>query len=120
MTDAVKLGIFSALVFLAAYGCSFIYTLPLALLLLLSFYFTAFSWIFNRQLQKAYADQNKNKFTQVFMGFTGIKILTSLVLLVVFLYLFKENKFTIGICTMAYYMLYTVFEVVLWRGKLKP
>ena len=118
MSDAVKLLVFSAVTLAAAYGLSFLFPLPFLLLLLLSFYFTAFSFIFNKQLAMAYNNENKNKFTQVFTGLTAIKILTSLILLVCFLYMFKENKLYIGVCTMAYYFAYTVFEVVLWKGKL--
>ena len=120
MKDEVKLFIFSSILFAAAYGASSLFPLPFILLLVLSFYFTTFSWLFNSRLQKAYGDANKNKFTQVFMGFTGIKIISALALLVCFLSLFKENKLNIGVFTMAYYMLYTIFEVVLWKGKLKP
>jgi hypothetical protein len=118
MSDAAKLLVFSAVVFAAAYGLSFLFPLPLLLLILLTFYFTSFTFIFNKQLVKAYSDENKNKFTQIFMGFTGIKLLSSLVLLVCFLYLFKENRMYIGICTMAFYFAYTTFEVILWKGKL--
>jgi hypothetical protein len=119
MRDEVKLIIFSVVIFAAAYFSSFLFDLPLALLLLLTFYFTCFSYILNSLLQKAVNDENKNKFTQVFLGLTGIKILSSLILLVCFLYMFKGNKLHIGICTMGYYMLYTVFEVTLWKAKLK-
>ncbi len=118
MKDEVKLIIFSVAIFAAAYASSFLFDLPLVLLLLLSFYFTGFTFVLNARLQKALNDENKNKFTQVFMGLTGIKILSSLILLVCFLYMFKANKLHMGICTMSYYMLYTVFEVALWRKKL--
>lgn len=118
MSDDAKLFAFSVVILGAAYGLSFVFPLPFLLLALLTFYFTGFSYIFNKQLKKAYDHQNKNKFTQVFTGMTGIKLLTSLILLVAFLYVFKENRLYIGVCTMAYYMAYTTFEVILWKGKL--
>lgn len=119
MSDEIKLFVFSAIVFAVGYGATYLFPLPFILLLLLSFYFTAYSWIFNKRLQKAYKDENKNKFTQVFVGLTGIKILSSLILLAVFLYLFKEDRLNIGVCVMGYYFFYTAFEVTLWRSKLR-
>jgi len=120
MKDQLKLLAFSALILGAALGASVLFPVPFKMLLILSFYFTFFTYLFNLQLQKAYDHENKNKFTQVYMGFTGIKMLSCLVLLVCFLYFFKDNKLNIGIFTMSYYMLYTIFEVILWKGKLRP
>jgi len=119
MSDGIKLLVFSAGVFTAAFSLSFVLELPVFLLLLLTFFLTCFSFLFNWQLTKAFNDENKNKFTQVFMGMTGIKIFSSLIILAMVLFLTKQNKLHIGICIMSYYMLYTVFEVVLWRSKLK-
>ena len=120
MSDTLKLIIFGAVVFAAAFASSYIFPLPLLLLLLLSFYFTGFTFILNAALQKALADANKNKFTQLFMGLTGIKMLSSIILLIMFLYFFKDNRLHTGVCIMVFYMLYTIFEVVLWTRKLKP
>lgn len=119
MKDGVKLFIFSAVVFTAAYGASYLFPFPFELLLLLTFYFTSYTFIFNSRLQKAYNDENKNKFTFTFMALTSIKMLSSLVLLAACLYIFKEHRLNIGVCTLSYYMLYTVFEVALWKAKLK-
>ncbi len=119
MTDTVKLLIFSVVLFAVAHLAMYLFHVDFLLIILLSIYFTGFSWLFNRQLQKAYDDENKNKFTQVFMGLSGIKILTSLILLVAFLYFFNDHRFNTGIYTMSYYMLYTVYEVIFWRSKLK-
>ena len=118
MSDGVKLILFSAGVLAAAYGLSFVFELPLFLLLLLTFFFTCYTALLNWQLGKSLNDENKNKFTQVFMGLTGIKIFSSLILLALVLFFTGQNKLHIGICIMSYYMLYTTFEVVLWRGKL--
>lgn len=119
MKDGAKLFIFSAIVFALAYGASYLFPIPFALLLLLAFFFTSYTFIFNSRLQKAYNDENKNKFTFVFMGLTSIKMLSSLLLLAVCLYIFKEPRLNIGVYTLSYYMLYTVFEVALWKAKLK-
>ena len=120
MGDKLKLLVFAAGIFIATYALSTIVELPLYLLILLTFFFTGFSFIMNQQLEKAVKSENKNQFTQVFLGFTGIKMLSSLILLACMLALTKHDKLNIGVCIMSYYMLYTVFEVVLWRGKLKP
>lgn len=119
MSDEIKLGIFSAGVFGAAYGLSYVFELPLYLLLILTAFFSLFTLLLNMQLRKALHDENKNKFTQLFMGLTGVKIFSSLILLTLALFFIKGNKMHAGICIMSYYMAYTVFEVVLWRGKLK-
>lgn len=118
MNDGVKLGIFSVLIFGAAYGLSFAFSLPLLLLLILSVYFSGFTFLLNRQLSAALQHENKNKFTQVFMGLTGIKIFSSLILLALSLFFFKDNRLYIGICIMCYYMLYTAYEVIFWRSRL--
>ena len=119
MNDKVKLLVFAAGIFIAAYATSLLVELPLYLLILLSGFFTGFTFIFNLQLEKAVKAENKNQFTQVFLGFTGIKMLCSLILLACFLALSNHTKFNIGLCIMAYYMAYTVYEVIHWRGKLK-
>src|SRR5438094_803946 len=112
MKDGVKLLVFSAGVFAVAYFSSLWIELPLYMLILLSFFFTGFSFIFNSQLQKAVKDENKNKFTHVFLGMTGIKMLSSLILLAFILALTTHDKLNSGVCIMAYYMFYTIFEVV--------
>ncbi len=119
MTDTKKLLVFSVILFAVARLALYLFPVHFLLILLLSIYFTGFSWLFNRQLLKAYNDDNKNKFTQVFMGLSGIKIITSLILLLVFMFLFKDNRLYTGIYTMSYYMFYTVFEVAFWRSKLR-
>ena len=119
MSDKIKLLVFAAGVFIATYATSFIVELPLYLLITLSIFFTGFSFIFNAQLEKVLHSENKNQFTQVFLGLTGIKMLSSLIFLACMLSLTKHDKFNIGVCIMTYYMLYTIFEVIIWRGKLK-
>ena len=119
MSDKLKLLVFAAGVFIATYAASFWVELPLYLLIILSTFFTGFSFILNYRLEKAMHAENKNQFTQVFLGLTGIKMLSSLILLACTLAFTKHDKFNIGICIMAYYMLYTIFEVIIWRGKLK-
>lgn len=78
-----------------------------------------YSFLLNSQLQKAVADANKNKFTNTFLALTALKMFSCLFVLLFGLYFIKENRLAIGICTMAYYMLYTFFEVSHWLGKLK-
>ncbi len=119
MSDKLKLLVFSAGVFIATYALSFLVELPLYLLITLTLFFTGFSFILNMRLEKAMHAENKNQFTQVFLGLTGIKMLSSLILLACTLALSKHDKFNMGVCIMAYYMLYTIFEVLIWRGKLK-
>lgn len=118
MRDEGKLVIFSAAFFFLAYGASLIYAIPVAVLAILSLFFTAFTLLFNQRLKKAFADPNKNKFTQVFLAFTSLKMISSLVILVSFLYFFKSHHLNIGVCTMGYYLAYTIFEVLIWRSKL--
>ena len=119
MNDKIKLLVFAAGVFIATYCASLIVELPLFLLILLTVFFTAFSFIMNMQLEKALRSENKNQFTNSFLGLTGIKMLGSLILLACVLALSKHDKFNMGICIMTYYMAYTVYEVIHWRGKLK-
>ncbi|HWY37616.1 MAG TPA: hypothetical protein VNY73_03590 [Bacteroidia bacterium] len=119
MSDKIKLLVFAAGVFIATYAVSFVVELPLYLLIILSVFFTTFSFILNIRLEKALHAENKNQFTYTFLGLTGIKMLASLVLLACTLALSKQNKFNMAICIMSYYMLYTIFEVITWRGKLK-
>ena len=119
MNDKIKLLVFAAGVFIATFAASFIVELPLYLLILLSVFFTAFTFIMNARLEKALQSENKNQFTYTFLGMTGIKMLGSLLVLAITLALSKHDKFNIGVCIMAYYMLYTVFEVIVWREKLK-
>jgi len=119
MSDKVKLLVFAAGVFGATYASSFLVELPLYLLLILSAFFTGFSFILNMRLEKALLSKNKNHFTQAFLGLTGIKMLSSIILLACTLAFTKHDKFNIGICIMTYYMLYTIFEVIIWRVKLQ-
>ncbi|MGZ3862034.1 MAG: hypothetical protein ACXVPN_06705 [Bacteroidia bacterium] len=118
MSDKIKLLVFSAVLFGATLLASRVVELPLYLLILLSVFFTVFTWLFNSRLEKAQAHENKNKFTQVFLGFTGVKIFASLILLACVLALSNHHKFNLGICIMTYYMAYTVYEVIHWRSKL--
>jgi hypothetical protein len=115
----VKLLAFSVLIFVAAFLAAQKFGMPLYYIVLLSGFFTCFSFILNKQLQTALQDTNKNKFTNAFLGLTALKMFSSLFILLFGLYFIKENRFAIGICTMSYYMLYTVIEVWHWLGKLK-
>ena len=118
MRDEIKLIIFSGAIFLLAYGISLVYPIPVTALVVLSVFFTLFTLVFNQRLLQAFNDPNKNKFTRVFLGFTSIKMLLSLVLLVSFLYFYKVSRLNIGVCTMGYYLAYTIFEVLIWRTRL--
>lgn len=118
MRDEVKLIVFSITIFALSYAVSFVYPIPLPVLAILSVFFTLYTLLFNQKLLKAFNDPNKNKFTQVFMGFTSLKILLSLVMMVCFFYFYAHNHLSIGVCAMGYYMAYTVFEVLIWRNKL--
>ncbi|MFI5142206.1 MAG: hypothetical protein ACHQII_07610, partial [Bacteroidia bacterium] len=80
--------------------------MPLFYIILLSVYFMGFSFALNTQLQKALADPNKNKFTNMFLALTALKMFSCLFILLFGLYFIKENRLAIGICTMSYYMLY--------------
>ena len=115
----LQLLVFSVLIFVASYIAAKKFAIPLYYVILLSGYFTAFSAILNRQLQKAIQDTNKNKFTHTFLALTALKMFSCLFILLFGLYFAAESKFAIGICTMSYYMLYTAFEVWHWLGKLK-
>ena len=118
MSDTVKLSIFAVALFAATFAASLIVELPLYLLILLTVFFFSFSMIFNNRLEKALHHENKNQFTQAFLGLTGVKMLLSMVLLACVMAFSKHDKFNIGICIMTYYMLYTIFEVIIWRKKL--
>jgi hypothetical protein len=118
MRDELKLFIFSVAVFALAYGVSVIFPIPVAVLGTLSVFFTLFTLVFNQRLSKAFHDPNKNKFTQVFLGFTMLKMLLSLVMLICFFYFIKTNHLNIGVCTMGFYLAYTAFEVLIWRKRL--
>jgi len=119
MRGELKLLVFAAGIFILAYVLSLVYELPLYLLILSSSFFTGYSFLLNNRLEKAMRSENKNQFTQMFLGMTGIKMLSSLILLACVLAFSKHDKLNIGICVMCYYMFYTIFEVITWRGKLK-
>jgi O-antigen/teichoic acid export membrane protein len=115
----LQLLIFSLLVFIVTYFASLKFEIPLYYIVLLSVYFTGFSFILNRQLQSALQAENKNKFTHTFLALTALKMFSCLIVLLFGLYFADKDKMAIGICTMGYYMLYTSYEVWYWLGKLK-
>jgi hypothetical protein len=115
----LQLLIFSTLVFIATYFASLKFEIPLYYVVLLSIYFTGFSFILNKQLQSALQAENKNKFTHTFLALTALKMFSCLIVLLFGLYFASQGKMAIGICTMGYYMLYTSYEVWYWLGKLK-
>lgn len=120
MRDEMKLLMLSAGALALFFAASLFVELPWQVLIILSLVFTAFSLIFNARLKRALNDVNKNKFVHVFLGFTGAKMFGSLVLLAILLTVIKHDRLNIGICVLAYYLLYTIFEVALWTRKLKP
>jgi hypothetical protein len=111
--------IYSALIFFAAYITAQKFGIPVYYIVLLSVYFTGFSFILNKQLQSALQDQNKNKFTHTFLALTALKMFSCLIILLFGLYFTQQNKLALGICTMGYYMLYTMLEVWHWINRLK-
>jgi hypothetical protein len=115
----LQLLIFSGLVFVVTFFISQKFTIPLYYIVLLSIYFTSFSFILNKQLQNALQAENKNKFTHTFLALTALKMFSCLIILLFGLYFTNEGKMAIGICTMGYYMLYTSYEVWYWLIKLK-
>jgi hypothetical protein len=115
----LQLLIFSVLVFVATYFTSLKFEIPLYYVVLLSVYFTGFSFILNKQLQTALQDNNRNKFTHTFLALTALKMFSCLILLLFGLYFATQGKMAIGISTMGYYMLYTGYEVWYWLRKLK-
>lgn len=115
----LQLLIFSVLVFVITFFASLKFHIPLYYVVLLSVYFSAFSFVLNRQLQSALQAENKNKFTHTFLALTALKMFSCLILLLFGLYFANEGKMAIGICTMGYYMLYTTYEVWYWLNKLK-
>ena len=115
----VKLLVFSLLIFAIAFIAAQKFSIVIYYIVLLSVYFTGFSFILNRQLQSALADKNKNKFTHTFLALTALKMFSCLIILLFGLYFATTSKLELGICTMGYYMLYTTFEVWHWLGKLK-
>jgi len=116
---SVKLLAFSALIFAAAFLAAQKFSMPLYYIILLSAFFTGFSFILNNQLQNALQDSNKNKFTNSFLALTALKMFSCLFILLFGLYFIKDAHLAIGICTMSYYMLYTGLEVWHWMAKLK-
>ncbi len=115
----LQLLIFSVLVFVITFFASLKFHIPLYYVVLLSVYFTAFSFVLNRQLQSALQAENKNKFTHTFLALTALKMFSCLIILLFGLYFAAEGKMALGICTMSYYMLYTTYEVWYWLNKLK-
>ncbi len=115
----LQLFVFSLLVFMVAYFASLKFVIPLYYVVLLSVYFTGFSFILNKQLQNALQAENKNKFTHAFLALTALKMFSCLILLLFGLCFANQGKMAIGICTMSYYMLYTSYEVWYWLAKLK-
>ncbi|MHB8260296.1 MAG: hypothetical protein ACYDEC_08490 [Bacteroidia bacterium] len=107
------------LVFILAYFASQKFNIPLYYIVLLSGYFTAFSFMLNKQLQSSLQSENKNKFTNTFLALTALKMLSCLFILLFGLYFANQGKLAIGIATMGYYMLYTSYEVWYWLNKLK-
>jgi hypothetical protein len=115
----LQLFIFSLLVFIIALFVSDKFGIPLYYIVLLSVYFTGFSFILNRQLESALQAENKNKYTHTFLALTALKMFSCLIVLLFGLYFANQGKMAIGICTMGYYMLYTSYEVWYWLNKLK-
>ena len=115
----VKLLVLSVFVFVAAFLAAQKFNIAVYYVVLLSVYFTVFSFILNKQLQSAVLDKNKNKFTHTFLALTALKMFSCLIILLFGLYFSTEGKLPLGVCTMGYYMLYTTLEVWHWMGKLK-
>jgi O-antigen/teichoic acid export membrane protein len=115
----VKLLAFSVLIFTAAFLAAQKFNMPLYYVVLLSVFFTSFSFILNKQLQDALQAENKNKFTNTFLALTALKMFSCLFILLFGLYFIKDSHLAIGICTMSYYMLYTALEVWHWLSRLK-
>jgi|GEM_PF-1351179 len=115
----IKLSIFSVLIFVTAVLLAQKFGISLYYIVVLSVFFTGFSFVLNMQLQRALTAENKNQFTFTFLGLTGLKMFSCLIILLFGLYFATASKLELGICTMAYYMLYTTFEVWHWMGKLK-
>ena len=115
----VKLLVFSALIFVTAFLAAQKFNIALYYVVLLSVYFTGFSFVLNKQLQSALQDKNKNKFTHTFLALTALKMFSCLIILLFGLYFATASKLELGVCTMGYYMLYTTFEVWYWMGRLK-
>lgn len=115
----LQLLIFSVLVFIVGYFSSQKFVIPLYYIVLLSGYFTAFSFMLNKQLQSSLQSENKNKFTNTFLALTALKMLSCLFILLFGLYFAHQGKLAIGIATMGYYLLYTSYEVWYWLNRLK-
>ena len=115
----LQLFIFSVLVFIIAYLSSQKFAIPPYYIVLVSVYFTGFSFILNKQLQRALLAENKNKFTHTFLALTALKMFSCLIILLFGLYFANQGKLYIGIATMGYYMVYTGYEVWYWLNKLK-
>ena len=118
MSDSIKLLVFSAGVFISAYASSCFFALPVYLPAILTVFFAGFTLLLNYCLKKALNSENKHQFTNAFLGLTGLKMLCSCILLAVLLSTAKQDNLQIGLCILAYYMLYTIFEVVIWKRKL--
>lgn len=114
-----KLCILSTLIFIIAFFAAKKFNISLYYVIILSAWFTAFSIILNIRLQNSLKSANKNQFTFVFLGLTGLKMLSCLLILLFGLYFSADHKLELGVCTMSYYMIYTAFEVSHWLGKLK-
>ena len=116
---SAKLLIFSVLIFVTAIFLAKKFSIALSYVILLSIFFTGFSFILNMRLQNALKSENKNQFTFAFLGLTGLKMFSCLIILLFGLYFATTSKLELGICIMSYYMLYTTFEVWHWIGRLK-
>jgi hypothetical protein len=117
---SAKLSAFSVAVYVLAFFVGQKFGIHFAYIVFLAFFFMAFSFLLNSQLENALKSENKNQFTYTFLMLTGLKMFACLTILLVGLYFSnKESRMALGICTMFYYMLYTGFEVSHWLNKLR-
>ena len=114
-----RLLIFSAFLFVTAFFAARQFEIPVYYVVLLSVYFTVFSFVLNRKLESALVDANKNKFTHTFLALTALKMFSALMMLLFGLFFTDKDKLALGLCTMMFYMLYTAYEVWYWLAKLK-
>lgn len=63
--------------------------------------------------------ENPKRFPAYFMGITGLKMLAYIILLGVYVFIFKENAIPVVIAFLVLYMAFTILEVLSAVSKLK-
>ena len=65
------------------------------------------------------SEENPKRFPAYFMGITGLKMLAYIILLGIYVFIFKENAIPVVIAFLVLYMAFTILEVLSAVSKLK-